>query len=281
MTDALLLDSPSPLLDRLQTLADCPRAEGYACITARREHGASSVSIEGPTLAIVLSGQKWLRGAGIDLTIDPGELFLVTRSCRIDVMNRPDAHNGLYLTLTIPLCAEVIDAARLLWSVPVVQGGDSIIAMPAARLEADLMAWSGALQAARYGEARLALAAMLVRLCGWGHTAMLVPPPPSLAMQVQALVSAQPERDWRSVDFEAALGMSGATLRRRLAAEHTSLSDAITEARLAHAMTLLYTTRWPVKTVAGRVGYRSSASFVRRFVARYGLQPGDIGNAEA
>lgn len=242
MTDSLLLASPSPLLDRLQTLADCPRAEGYACITARREHGASSVSIEGPTLAIVLSGQKWLRGAGIDLTIDPGQLFLVTRSCCIDVMNRPDARNGLYLTLTIPLCAEVIDAARLLWSVPVVHGGGSIVAMPAARLEADLMAWSGALQAARYGEARLALAAMLVRLCGWGHTAMLVPPP-SLDMQVQALVSGLPEREWRSVDFEAALGMSGATLRRRLAAEHTSLSDAITEARLSHAMTLLYTTR--------------------------------------
>jgi transcriptional regulator GlxA family with amidase domain len=36
---------------------------------------------------------------------------------------------------------------------------------------------------------------------------------------------------------------------------------------------------WPVKTVAARVGYRSVASFSRRFSERYGLDPARIGNA--
>lgn len=266
------------LLERLQNLADCPRATDYVCIAARREHGANSVAIERPTLAIVLSGQKRLRGAGLDLTLDAGGLFIVTRACRLDVTNTPDADNGLYLTLTVPLCDEVIAAARLLWAAPLVQGGEDVVAMPSDRLAPDLLAWAGALQGGRYGEARLALASILVRLCDWGHTGVLVPAPPSLATQVRALVAEQPARDWRSSDIEAALGLSGATLRRRLSAEKTSLSHTLTDARLAHAMELLYTTRWPIKTVAARAGYRSPASFVRRFVARYGLEPSDIGN---
>jgi AraC-like DNA-binding protein len=75
------------------------------------------------------------------------------------------------------------------------------------------------------------------------------------------------------------LGVSGATLRRRLSVEKTTLRSAVTEARLSCAMELLYTTRWPIKTVAARVGYRSSSTFVRRFTERYGMEPGHIGNA--
>lgn len=92
-------------------------------------------------------------------------------------------------------------------------------------------------------------------------------------------IAAEPARDWPSHEVEAALGLSGATLRRRLAADGTSLRQLLIEARLAHAMVLLYTTRLPLKSVAARVGYRSLASFSKRFVERYGLQPADIGRA--
>ncbi len=271
--------APPPLLDRLQTLADCPLAESFVCITARREHGATSVAIERPMLAIVLQGRKEMRNGTVDLVMQRGDLLLVNRSCRLDVVNRPDAHTGLYLTLTVPLCDEVIDATRLLWSATAVQGTEDVVALPATQLEGELAAWCRALQVGHYGEARLALAGLLLQLCRRGHTSVLVPAPPTLAAQVRAAVSAQPDRDWRSRDFETALGMSGATLRRRLAAEQTSLGEVISDARLDHAMQLFYTTRWPVKRVALRVGYRSTASFVRRFMARYGLDPGAIGNA--
>ena len=50
----------------------------------------------------------------------------------------------------------------------------------------------------------------------------------------------------------------------------------VTEARLAHGMQLLYTTDLPLKTVAARAGYRSAASFSRRFAEQYGLAPTDI-----
>jgi AraC-like DNA-binding protein len=148
-------------------------------------------------------------------------------------------------------------------------------------VEPQLQAWCHALQAQRPDQARLALSSLLLRLCAQGHTALLAPPLPGFAAQVRAIVAAQPARDWRSRDFEDALGLSGATLRRRLSAEQTTLSEVIVQARLAQAMELLYTTRWPIKTIAARVGYRSPASFSRRFAQRYGLEPGEIGNAQA
>ena len=95
------------------------------------------------------------------------------------------------------------------------------------------------------------------------------------------MVAQAPARGWQSADFEQALAMSGATLRRRLADEGTPLREAIAQSRLACALELLYTTRSPVETVAHRVGYQSVESFARRFRERYGLEATAIGNAVA
>ncbi len=272
-------DPRARLLARLEALVDCARAEGYACITARQEHGAHAVDVDHPCVAIVLRGRKQVRTHAQALELAPGDLFLIARRCRMDVVNIPDPDSGLYLTVTIPLCEEVLAAARLLWSEPIVGQGDDLARLDSTGFAVDLQHWLAALQAGRYTEARLALAALTVALCRRGHTAMLVPPPPSLAMKIRDLVRADPSRDWQSRHVEAALGVSGATLRRRLAAEGTGLREVIAAARLACAMDLLYTTHWPVKTVAARVGYRSAASFSRRFIERYGLDPARIGNA--
>jgi AraC-like DNA-binding protein len=276
-------DAMSParaLLARLSTLADCPRAGNFACITARREHGVRSVDVERPTIALVLQGTKEARDAAHTLAFVPGDLFLMAHRCRLDVVNRPDPDTGLYLTVTIPLCDEVIAAARLLWDEPV-RGGAAIARFAMVEFDEELTRWQRSLQQDRYSEARLALAALVVALCRRGHADVLMPAPPSLTAQVRDAVLAKPEREWRSRDFESALGLSGATLRRHLASEGTSLRDVVAQARLACAITLLYTTRWPVKTVAAKVGYRSAATFSRRFHARYGLDPAQIGNAAA
>lgn len=276
--NAVVEPDPS-LLARLGMLVDCARAEGYACITARHEHGAHAVDIDHPCIAIVLRGRKQVRTHAQALEFAPGDLFLIARRCRMDVVNIPDPDSGLYLTVTIPLCEEVLAAARLLWSEPITGRGDDLARMDSTDFAAELQHWLASLQAGHYTEARLALAALTVALCRRGHTAMLVPPPPSLAMRIRDLIRAEPARDWQSQHIETALGLSGATLRRRLAGEGTGLREIIAAARLACAMDLLYTTDWPVKTVAARVGYRSVASFSRRFGERYGLDPARIGNA--
>jgi len=273
------IDTTASLLARLASLADCQRADGYACITARREHGASSVDIPQPQFAILLQGRKQVRTAQQSLEFAPGDLFLITRRCRIDVVNIPDPHSGLYLSAIVPLCAEALTAARALWNEPLPDAGDALARLPLAEHGATLLQWRQALEQGHYTEARLALAGLAVAFCRRGHGSLLIPPEPSVGDRIRDLIAAQPERDWQSRDFEAQLGLSGATLRRRLASEHSSVRELITDARLAHAMGLLYTTRLPLKTVAARVGYRSLGSFNKRFAERYGLEPAAIGNS--
>jgi AraC-like DNA-binding protein len=273
------IDTTTSLLATMASLADCQRADGYACITARREHGASSVDIPQPQFAILLQGRKQVRTAQQSLEFAPGDLFLITRRCRIDVVNIPDPHSGVYLSAIVPMCAEALTAARALWNEPLPEAGDALARLPLAEHGATLLQWRQALEHGHYTEARLALASLAVAFCRRGHGGLLIPPEPSVGDRIRDLIAAQPERDWQSRDFEAQLGLSGATLRRRLASEHSSVRELITDARLAHAMSLLYTTRLPLKTVAARVGYRSLGSFNKRFAERYGLEPAAIGNS--
>lgn len=267
------------LLAQLSSLVDCERAEGYACITARREHGASSVDIPQPQFAILLQGRKQVRTAQQSLEFGPGDLFLITRRSRIDVVNIPDPHSGLYLSAIVPLCPEVLAAARALWSDALPDAGNALACLSLAEHGAALLQWRQALQDGHYTEARLALAALVVAFCRRGHGSLLAAPEPGLGDRIRDLVAAQPEREWQSRDFESHLGISGATLRRRLAGEQLSVRELVADARLAHAMQLLYTTRLPLKTVAARAGYRSLGSFNKRFAARYGLDPAAIGNS--
>lgn len=270
---------PDSLLAEMASLADCARADGYACVTARREHGASSVEIPQPQFAILLQGRKQVACGQQALAFVPGDLFLITRRCRIDVVNIPDPHSGVYLSAIVPLCAEALAAARVLWNEPLPDAGDALAQLSLADHGDTLLQWRTALEHGRYTEARLALASLVLAFCRRGHGSLLVPPEPSLGERIRDLIAAQPERDWQSRDFEEQLGLSGATLRRRLASEQSSVRELLVDARLAHAMTLLYTTRLPLKTVAARVGYRSLGSFNKRFAARYGLEPAAIGNS--
>ncbi|GAB2454222.1 AraC family transcriptional regulator [Comamonas humi] len=271
--------SPTALLHSLQALADAQlAAEGVACFRARRAHGVRSLDMPGPLLTLLLQGRQQMRVDGSTHVVEAGELLLVRRPCSIDVTNTPGPQDGGYLSLGISLCHEVLDAARLLWAEPITTGGTAVVQLPLADHASALERWSAAMHADDYAQARLALTELLLALCRAGHAAILAPLPPSLAAQLRALVAARPERDWQSRDFEAELGLSGATLRRRLQAEGTSMRAVVAEARLARALELLYGTRLPVKTVAARVGYRSVASFTRRFGERYGLEPGQIGN---
>ncbi|WP_313036488.1 MULTISPECIES: helix-turn-helix transcriptional regulator [Stenotrophomonas] len=270
--------APHALLERLATLADCQNAGDYACITARREHGASSVEIPRPQFAILLQGRKHVRTAQQVLEFGPGDLFLITRRCRIDVVNVPDPDSGLYLSAIVPLCDEVLSATRSLWSGPLPDAGDPLARLSLAAHGTELLQWRQALEHGDYTSARLALATMTVAFCASGHGSLLVAPEPGLGERIRDLVAAQPGRSWQSRDFEQHLGISGATLRRRLASERLGLRELIGDARLAQAMQLLYTTRLPLKTVAARVGYRSLSSFSRRFCERYGMDPSAIGN---
>lgn len=253
----------------------------HRCIRARREHGARAVEIGEPALAILLSGSKQLHNGEQRLLLQPGDALLVARRCRADVVNIPDAQTRQYLTLMLPLCSEVLDAVRSLWTRPLPAAGPDLQQLAVdTPLAQPLLRWTAAALRDDDDDARMALAELVFALCRAGHSQLLLPTRSTLAQRIRARVGEHPARDWRSADFEAELGLSAATLRRRLAAEHSGLRQLITEARLSAALNMLYTSAWPVKTVAARVGYRSSSSFAQQFAARYGIEPSQIGNGD-
>jgi len=125
-----------------------------------------------------------------------------------------------------------------------------------------------------------ALVGVLVALAKHGHGHYLRAQEASLSSRVRSVVASDPSRDWVSSDFERILHLSGATLRRRLADERTTLRKLLREGRLLHALFLLQTTTMPLKRVAFESGYLSPSSFRRNFVARFGVEPSAVSTAE-
>ena len=213
----------------------------------------------------------------------PGLLNVMCAGARLDVVNRPDPATGRYLTLLVPLCEEVLAAARLLWGTPVAgsAAGPMLRCVAVKDFSEEMAAWSEALLRDDHAGARVALVSLVIGLARQGMTRLLFPPAETLAQRIRRHVMDAPDRDWQSRDLEALLGMSGATLRRHLAAEDTSLRELLIDVRMGIALNLLYGTQLPLKTVAARVGYRSPDGFVRAFRARYGLEPSQLGRDDA
>ncbi|MFO6418951.1 helix-turn-helix transcriptional regulator [Hylemonella sp. W303a] len=272
---------PSPghllLLARLHELASQDSALPCLCVRAVQAHHIKAVDITGPALVIPLRGTKRCREGGDWLRIEPGQMLLVPGARSLDVENIPDDVVGDYTAIAIGIEPATLEAARqLLPDRAFGQPG------PVARIALDdvalaLLNWVDALLAGETVFACHAMAGVVLRLHALGHGGLLAPVTPSLGEQIRAMVVAEPARDWSSSDIEQALGLSGATLRRQLAAGGTSLRELIIGARLAQALILLQSTRLPVKSVAMRVGYASTASFSKRFAERYGVEPSRVG----
>lgn len=99
------------------------------------------------------------------------------------------------------------------------------------------------------------------------------PVQPSVSVRVRALFAGRLDAPWTARRVAGELAMSEASLRRRLAAEGTSLSELLVDARMAMALTLLQATAQPVAHVALAVGYESPSRFAVRFRQRFGFAP--------
>ena len=99
------------------------------------------------------------------------------------------------------------------------------------------------------------------------------PAGPGVAARVRALVASGLDHDWTARQVASELALSEATLRRRLAAENTSLTALLADARMTTALTLLQATTRPVAHIALSVGYESPSRFAIRFRQRFGFAP--------
>jgi len=280
------LEPAAPLSARLLAVLESADDAG-AFVTARAGNAycLRSIRTSASFFSVVLKGRKRIHHGENLFEIIPGHAVVIAAGCCVDVENIPDPESGEYLAALMVLPEEVLNITRtLLGAQTGVVAPQSIADSPCRVVTLESIA-AELEQCTEYGTAsdrprfHHALAGLLLKLYELGITAFLQPMRPRLADSISSMLAAEPAREWRSMDVEERLAMSGATLRRQLAAEQTSLRQILSETRLGQALQLLQSTRLPVKTVAARSGYRSVSSFVRRFHERYGVEPSRVANA--
>lgn len=262
------------LLARCKALLPLTRASQAHCLRA--------VRITDAAIALPLHGRKQIHERDLPLLVEPGQALVMAGQQGFDVENIPDPALGEYRAAVFSIPTEVITAARLLIGEPL--GGFSgprLSVVPLATFAAAMekLLTAHALTKPSPLAQRQAQLELVLALFAHGESGLLTLAKPRLADRISQLIGSDPAHDWNSGHFETAFNISGATLRRQLAAETTNLRAVLAEARMSHALYLLQSTRQSVKSVAHRTGYQSVSSFVRRFQARYGVEPSRVANA--
>jgi len=240
------------------------------------------VRVERPALILVDRGIKTVkpaRGAAVRAT--PGGALLLAGGQTVDFHNRI-TDGERYEARWLMFGAAVLDdpyylaAAERRWPAGA--------AMPLARTLAPLPA--GLPEA--FERARLGLAPdpsrpdtvvrqQVLEVAHWlleAGCVLRVPPDDArISSRIRAMLSTRLDGDWTSATLASALAMSEATLRRRLAAEGTTLTELIADVRMASALVLLQATPRPVSDIAHAVGYDSPSRFALRFRERFGFAP--------
>lgn len=258
----------------------------HVTILAQRAYRLRAVQVDAPLLVVPLSGVKRLDVDGKHAEVACGEFVMLHQACSMGVENLPPPGTQAYRAWVVSFPWRVValartlvgahgaDAPRTAALAKAFSAGDITPLLPGVRAYLAAMAPMGEVpNAAQRDHAMLGL---LLALARCGHDQFLHAHDPSLAARIRLLVAAVPARNWASGDFELALHVSGATLRRRLAQEETSLRAILRETRLQHGLGLLQSSRKPLKSIALACGYQSVASFSKGFVAQFGVEPGAV-----
>ncbi|ROR15160.1 helix-turn-helix transcriptional regulator [Erwinia sp. JUb26] len=261
------------LLQQLLQLARSQSPLPCVCLRAVKTHQVKRFEAEVATFSFPLQGTFSYRENGDWVTVNPGEMLVVPNARSLDIEYAPCKVSGEFVALSLSLAEEQLEAARLLLAVPTAKEIGQVAAVSLSELLSPLNRWIQAMTAGIRPLSLHAMVEVVLKLYALGCHGLMRPRDPGLAMRIRRMVSKNPAHLWHAAEIEQQLGFSGATLRRRLAAESTSLRAIITEARVAEALRLLMSSDLPVKTVAGRVGYSSVASFSRQFSERYGVEP--------
>jgi AraC-like DNA-binding protein len=261
------------------------RLPGGAVITAMQPYTLRVTDVDQPTLIVPLRGKKMLMTEQVSATVGVGNYLMMHRSFKGTVRNLTE--HGLYHAWCIGFPWRVVSLARTLLdahSLPPAHGpavGTGALAPLQPALQCLVTLPRTEEPQADAAALDHALAGLLLALARIGESQFRLAQDPTLASRIRLLFRAAPGRDWTSADVEDRLHMSGATLRRRLAAEHTSLRVLLRDVRLDHGLQQLQATRRSLKLVAQACGYRSVPSFSRQFAERFGVDPAIVAHGQA
>ncbi|NYH26753.1 helix-turn-helix domain-containing protein [Paraburkholderia bryophila] len=252
------------------------RPSMFAFVARERERIAD-VFLPRPSLIVVLEGSKELVTMGRQPSFAAGRAIVLPGGWRGDVVNVPDDVTGFYRALFLDFSEALVLGAHRAHPEWQAQTGAQNIE---ARLDPLLI---GAILHSAEGIATQSLPPVLVDhrimeiLLILGTRGVLPLRPhaaaQSIADAVRTLVRWRPDHPWTADLLSAELGMSNATLRRKLAGEGESLRALLAEERMAAASSMLKEAGVSVRDAALASGYRSSRRFIERFREIEGADP--------
>lgn len=249
-------------------------------IIAYRHQRLARVPLFNPTLIVVQEGHKRLLTANGETVCRAGQWIALPGGQEVELINQP-ADGGCYRALCLGQPQPWLERFLLHWGerLPTPPWPGETVFTPDARAEqalADLHALpsmpndalAGAHAEHVWQGLMLALAA---RRQAWP---LFAPPRKGTREQVLALFTFDPGRDWNPREVANRLAMSEATLRRRLAAQSTSFSGLLADARMERALALINGgSSLPLGDIAHACGYQSPSRFAAAFRRRFGLTP--------
>ncbi|WP_237152716.1 helix-turn-helix transcriptional regulator [Oryzibacter oryziterrae] len=231
--------------------------------------------IDQATVILVTSGTKQLGLDDETLVLEAGDVALIAPGACLTVTNLT-APRGGYAAEVLSLEAEVVAAyaeAPTGRELPLALRHAPADGFAEAFLRARAELANDALPLA---VRRHMLGEVLLRLGSAATVLQRRSREEALEMRIRRLVATDVARDWSAADMARALAVSEATMRRRLGAIGTTLTEIVTDVRMSFALTLLQSTDRSVTTIAFDVGYASPSRFAARFRARFGAAPLDL-----
>ena len=233
-----------------------------AFVTRERECIAS-FRASTPGLVVVIEGSKQVAWGGERRTCTAGDVLFLPADAVLDVVNDPDPITNIYRALYLQFPrAMMIEAARRWPEFAAREPGHGIATVP---MDDPL---SSALTHVAEGLHRCSERMNAHRLLGvLGHLAErgIVRFAPkyverSVVEAVRLLIRHRLDQPWSAGAVATALGMSEATLRRRLAVEGRSLRTVLLGERMVAARQLLGERTADVAQVSTPVGFQASGA---------------------
>jgi AraC-like DNA-binding protein len=231
-------------------------------------------TVDQPMIIRVRRGWKRAITAEFSLDTGSGQLVFLPQGLQCTIVNAVDAE-GLYYCDAFALSPDLLDE----FGKP-----ERLAPVQPSKIESDpdfldaLDRAQSAIHADRSDQDKLnrhIIGELILRLQSMGIR-VGVCHQPSLVQRIRTIVKQDPSCDWSSDALAARLAISPATLRRKLAAQATSLTDILADIRMTTALGLLQSTEMPINRIALDVGYESASKFAARFRSRFGLSPRDI-----
>lgn len=257
-------------------IAEKPGIGATGHITQATRLNFTSLTTSQSMIIIVRRGRKVIQSPGFQFVVEAGEAIAIAQGQVFDFENIP-AGDGDYEARWLTIECDIVAAFGEPDRTRPVMPARLLGRMSAGLSEAFEQAVLALLDDGELPDLviRHRVTELLAWLAASGLRFSLVQPD-SYAARVRRLVARRPEHAWSSAEISAALGVSDATLRRRLQQESASLRDVLTDIRMTHAMSLLQSSQLPISAIAARAGFESQSRFAVRFRDRFGFPPSAI-----